>query len=136
MAVRQSNHDTWCLPECLSALNECRPLMLWEAVAHWTLRQGRFVNRDELAQVFRIAPRRAADIVRYILRSQPDVVTGSSLVVRREDGARQMLFQVTQVVDRPPPAPPAPRPRRDNAAAARRHAVAALRRTFLRNRVG
>ncbi|HFI5337032.1 TPA: CaiF/GrlA family transcriptional regulator [Serratia liquefaciens] len=137
MAVRQSNHDTWALPDCLTALCDARPLLLWEAVAHWALREGRGVSRDDVAQAFHIAPRRAADVMRYILLSQTATVTCASLVVRREDGVRQMLFHVTQVAGRAPArAPSPPRKRPAGSAVARRHEVAALRKAFLRKVVG
>jgi hypothetical protein len=138
MAVRQSNHDVWHLPECLHDIAADRQLLLWEAVARWTWLQDRSVSRDELARAFHITPRRAADVVRYILLSQTHVVTCSSQVVRREgDGVRQMQFQVTHVMDRSPPrSPVTSRPRRSGATAARRHEVAELRKAFLRKAVG
>lgn len=137
MAVRQSNHDVWTLPDCLVALCDTQTLPLWEAVARWTLREGRGVSRDEVAQAFRITPRRASDTMRYILLSQADVVTCSSLVVRREGGGRQMLFCVTHMTD-------GPRHRRgttrhspvSTGVAARRRTAAALRKAFLRKVMG
>jgi len=64
--VRQGNDDPWMLPECISWL-ESPPL--WYAVSWYCLLQKRDICREEISEVFRISPRRAGDILGYIIRN-------------------------------------------------------------------
>lgn len=60
----QSNHGSWLLADAVSHL---RPQTLWLAVACWGMHYSRTFTRDDIAQAFHINPRRAADVMTYIL---------------------------------------------------------------------
>lgn len=95
---RQRNHGVWRLPPGMEG-EEGAPL--WQAVALWALRQGRAVTREEISQAFSVAPRRAADVMTYIMCDRSDAVAVHKEVVRVASGHRVAMFLVTSVTTRP-----------------------------------
>lgn len=94
---RQSNHGSWTLPpELVGEGVTC----LWLAVATWALWAGRPVTRHDVAKTFRISPRRAADVITYLVDTRSDVVTCEREVVRVGSGHRVGTLRVTAVVSR------------------------------------
>lgn len=84
VSASQSNYGEYWLPESLSDLVH-PPLYL--AVAVWGWRLGRPFCREEVAQVFRLAPHRAGDVMTYIRRAGPDRI-GSRQSYARVGGVR------------------------------------------------
>ncbi|EKS6645824.1 CaiF/GrlA family transcriptional regulator [Enterobacter hormaechei] len=100
---RQRNHGVWRLPPGMDNEEGCP---LWLAVALWALRQGHAVSREDISQAFSVAPRRAADVMTYIICERSDVVKVQKEVVRVASGHRVAMFLVTSVTTRPDvPAP-------------------------------
>ncbi|KFD24791.1 CaiF/GrlA family transcriptional regulator [Yokenella regensburgei] len=133
-AGRQRNHGVWRLPPGMEA-EEGSPL--WLVVALWALRQGRAVTREEISQAFSVAPRRAADVMTYIMCDRSDSVEVHKEVVRVASGHRVAMFLVTSVTTRPE-APVAAasgrKPRTEVSEAARlreREALAEAAKSFL-----
>lgn len=95
---RQGNHGVWRLPPGM----ECEDgIPLWQAVALWALRQGRAVTREDISQAFSVAPRRAADVMTYIMCDRSDAVEVHKEIVRVASGHRVAMFLVTSVTTRP-----------------------------------
>lgn len=95
---RQRNHGIWRLPPELVSLAGAP---LWLAVAFWALRQGRAVTRHDISQAFSVAPRRAADVMTYIMCDCSGQVQVLKEVVRVASGHRVATFLVTSVVSGP-----------------------------------
>lgn len=95
---RQSNHGVWRLPPGMEG-EEGSPL--WQVVALWALRQGRAVTREEISQAFSVAPRRAADVMTYIMCDRADSVEVHKEVIRVASGHRVAMFLVVSVTSRP-----------------------------------
>ncbi|MGN5575816.1 CaiF/GrlA family transcriptional regulator [Enterobacter sp. Lyrl_3] len=108
---RQRNHGTWCLPAGLGLDN--RP-PLWLAVSVWIMKQARAVTRHEVAQAFRITPRRAADVMTYIVCDRTDTVQIRKEVLRVGSGHRVAHYVVEAVApvvtQQTTPKPPSPAP--------------------------
>lgn len=102
---KQSNHDDYYLPRCLSHLNN-PPLYL--AVAHWGLIKKDGMSREDISQAFRISPRRAADIMNYIYNDRQAVITSQKTVTTCGRGLRSFrltIMAVGEVRSRPIPNP-------------------------------
>lgn len=98
---RQRNHGTWCLPPGMD-IEEGAPL--WLAVALWALGQARAVTREDISQAFSVSPRRAADVLTYIISERSDLVQIYKEVVRVASGhrvARHLVKSVTLPPDTP-----------------------------------
>lgn len=131
IAGRQRNHGDWSLPPDLG-LGERPPL--WLAISVWIMRQRRAVTREDVAQAFRISPRRAADMLTYIMRICSGTVLITKEVIRLGGGHRVARFTVDAV--KPPaeagPAPKMARPKADKTAKkCAQEALAQARRAFL-----
>lgn len=70
-------------------------------MAIWSLRQARPVTRDDIAQAFRISPRRAADVVSYLLTTRSDRVVCERKIHRVASGHRVATLRVFAVVAGP-----------------------------------
>ncbi|WP_080357828.1 CaiF/GrlA family transcriptional regulator [Yersinia enterocolitica] len=97
---RQRNHDSWRLPEGLG-LSGYVPL--WLAVANWAFRLGKPVTRDDIASIFHISARRAADVMTYITCRHQDVVRMKKEIIRVGSGRRMATFLVMSVTVRQDP---------------------------------
>lgn len=71
LGVSQGNYDDYVLPEALEVMGN---VSLYIAVAYWGLLLKRPFYRDEVASVFKIGQRRAADVISYIVRRRQDVI--------------------------------------------------------------
>ncbi|MGV3346923.1 CaiF/GrlA family transcriptional regulator [Enterobacteriaceae bacterium LUAb1] len=91
---KQGNHGGYHLPECLAHMGSPT---LWLAVACWGQMCARPVSREDIAQAFRISPRRAADVMTYILSDHSDVVKVEKTVDRVGSGHRQARFRILDV---------------------------------------
>lgn len=137
---RQRNHGAWRLPPELAFLAGAP---LWQAVALWALSRGRPVSRTEISEAFSVAPRRAADVMTYIMCDRYDLVQVHKEVVRVASGHRVAMFLVTAVLSRPG-APVCPEEKTSGEAAgpgraaevrqSEREALAQARRLFLFSR--
>ncbi|ULH10495.1 CaiF/GrlA family transcriptional regulator [Serratia marcescens] len=107
---RQTNYGDWSLPAELAGTDITT---LWLAVAVWSLRRGCPVERGEIAQAFRISPRRAADVMTYILRHQREKVACKRHLTKHGKGRRVLRLSVSHVADYAIPAASAPRPAHD-----------------------
>lgn len=63
MTLRQRNHESYRLPDCLSHLS---PGLLYLAVAHLGLLQQSSLSRHAISETFQITTRRALEIMRYL----------------------------------------------------------------------
>jgi hypothetical protein len=101
---RQSNHGDFYLPKCLAHLTEPSFYM---AVAWWGVLKKTPFTREDIAQAFRVTPRRAADVMTYLATAvSRDVVRLEKRVVRVGSGHSQLLMTVIAVAE-PLPARPA-----------------------------
>lgn len=90
----QGNHLQWVLPANLAHLN-APPLYM--AVAWWGLLRGSPFTRADVSGAFRIAPRRAADVMKYICTARTDSIRCESWVKKGE-----MYLSVAEVSDPSP----------------------------------
>lgn len=67
---RQSNHGAWWRPDSLSYLP---PMPLYLAAAHWSVQAGTPLTGRIVCEIFRIEPRRALEVLRYLLHGQSPV---------------------------------------------------------------
>ncbi|MGC6031442.1 CaiF/GrlA family transcriptional regulator [Enterobacter kobei] len=106
---RQRNHGNWCMP---GELGLAGSPPLWLAVSVWIMKQAQAVTRDDVAHAFRISPRRAADVMTYIVSDRPDTVRIRKEVLRVGSGHRVAHYWVDAVSpvasSQSVPKPPAP----------------------------
>ena len=102
----QGNHGDYYLPGAVVHLAD-KPLYI--AVAQWSAMAGVPVNRGHIAQAFRITPRRAADIMEYLVKSCRDLVQLKTWTERVASGQRVRYMSVDEVRDVRAPAAPPPR---------------------------
>lgn len=137
VAGRQRNHDSWFLPPDLPA---GAGDALWLAVAYWGCREGRAFCRDDVARVFCISPRRAADVMTYLTNDRSDVVEIRKDITHPESGRRVAMYLVLSVCvqgRQPPVTTGTGRPNRAGSGEKHRHEeelMAQARRLFLHQR--
>lgn len=66
----QSNHHATVVPSCLGHLP---PMPLYLLVAHWALLTGTVLCWDVVSAAFRVEPRRARELLRYLTRYETPV---------------------------------------------------------------
>lgn len=136
---RQSNHGAFHLPPCLEHLKMASPPRLYMAVAWWGLFRGKAFTREDIAQVFRVTPRRAGDVMTYLATAvSADVVKLEKRVVREGSGHSVLYMTVHHVAEDPPPRPPRkkPVPKKPSRKRSARDALAEARNLFLFQRAG
>jgi hypothetical protein len=69
--ISQGNYDKYVLPELLAKMGN---VSLYIVVAYWGLLLKRPFYRDEVASVFKIDQRKAADIMSYISHRRQDII--------------------------------------------------------------
>lgn len=94
---RQGNHYSWRMPE---ELEESGNMPLWLAVASWAFQLDKPVTRDDISYTFHISPRRAADVMTYIIRNHIDVIQIKKKIVRVDGRRRIATFLVTSITAR------------------------------------
>ncbi|HIF6628455.1 TPA: CaiF/GrlA family transcriptional regulator [Serratia marcescens] len=81
IAPRQSNHEEYTLPGCLT---KYPPMPLYLAVAHFGLLTQQILSREVICQAFHIDTRRALEVMRYLVNGAPSVTCEClSLIQRR-----------------------------------------------------
>ena len=105
VAGKQSNHGGFHLPCCLSHLKNPTFYM---ALAWWGLLKGSAFTRTDVAEAFRVTPRRAADMMSYLVNSCQDVVHLEVRTERVASGLRMRFVTVLAVAQAMPPRPPRP----------------------------
>lgn len=105
VAGRQRNHDNWYLPPGLPSQAGCA---LWLAVACWGRQRGSAISRDDVARTFRISPRRAADVMTYLMNDRSDMVEIEKSIVRLGSGHRVAMYRIVTIAfrERARPEPP------------------------------
>ena len=105
VAGKQSNHGGFHLPGCLAHLKNPTFYM---ALAWWGLLKGSAFTRTDVAEAFRVTPRRAADMMSYLVTSCRDVVQLEVRTERVASGLRMRFVTVLAVAQAMPPRPPRP----------------------------
>ncbi len=91
VSPRQSNYHAYRLPDGV-VMPPGAPL--YHAVALWGWTLGRPFCRPEVADAFGITLQRAGDVMSYIRRARPDVVTSRQFYAQLAGGVRQRFIQI------------------------------------------
>ncbi|ECD6344322.1 CaiF/GrlA family transcriptional regulator [Salmonella enterica subsp. enterica serovar Newport] len=96
--VTQSNHDVYTIPSCMAEWAD-EPLYL--VVARWGLYQQKWINRNEIAEVFHMQGRRASFQLSYISRKKERVVCRTRHVPAEGGGRQRVEIFIDDILPAP-----------------------------------
>ncbi|EAB6708041.1 CaiF/GrlA family transcriptional regulator [Salmonella enterica subsp. enterica] len=86
--------DGWLSPVTIKHIDA---QVLYQAVAHWALLQGRGVTVKEVSKAFGIPVRRASDVLHYIVNKASNSIEVSISQIPGEGNGRQKVVRVWRV---------------------------------------
>lgn len=86
--------DPWHLPECLRDL---APQTLWYAVAQYGKMLGHPICRKEISEAFKITPRRAGDVLAYILRYCKKTITCKAYIKHHDRAQKELYVHIYKI---------------------------------------
>lgn len=107
--VTQSNHDVYTIPPCLA---EWVDEPLYMVVARWGLQQKKWINRNDIAEVFLMPDRRASFQLSYISRKKERVACRTRYVQAERGGRHRVEIFIDYILPAPGEGPAHAPPRR------------------------